>query len=374
MSAPGKDLKNEFIAAIKGSVSRNFKESDVAEEEILLSLSIPKPDNGDISSSISFRIAKAAKKNPKEIAEKLAAGAKGARFITRIEALNGYVNAFVDEREYAKHVLESIEGGKGEYARSDMGRGAKVIVESPSVNPNKPWHIGHLRNALLGDAISNMMEACSFKVEREDYIDDLGMQVAESFWGYMNLGSKPDKKFDTWLGEQYVEVNKRLKEKGVEQQVKSLLEKMEEGSSKESNEARRLSEECVKAQYQTASGYSVYHDVLVWESDIVRAKLLDKAFSILLENGIVKKETSGEYKDCIIVDLERIRQMAKDFESPSEDVKVLIRSNGTATYVAKDIAFHMWKFGMLSDTFNYGIFIGKQQNGKPLYTTAQSGE
>lgn len=373
MAAPSKDLKEEFTVALKDAVSKAFPGSGIGDTEIALSISLPKQGNGDISSSISFRLAKAEKKSPKEIAEGLAQDIKGNRFIARTEALNGYLNAYVDEKAYARHVLESVQKQKGAYVRSQVGKGTKVIVESPSVNPNKPWHIGHLRNALLGDAISNMMGACSYGVEREDYIDDLGMQVAESYWGYANMSTKPDKKFDTWLGEQYVEVNKRLKDKGVEEQVRRTLERMEEGSSKEAQEARKLSEECVRAQYQTAGDYSVYHDVLVWESDIVRAKLLDKAFSMLMKNGIVKKDAGEKYKDCIIIDLERIKQVAKDFESPNEDVKVLIRSNGTATYVAKDIAFHMWKFGLIEDPFAYGTFIEKQGNGKPLYTTAQSG-
>ncbi|MDE1851772.1 MAG: arginine--tRNA ligase [Candidatus Micrarchaeota archaeon] len=368
------DLKEEFVSILKEAISKGFPGSGIGDEEILLSLSVPKPENGDISSSISFRIAKTEKKNPKEIAERLASGVKGARFITKTAALNGYINSSIDEKEYAAHVLGSIKKQKGSYVRSGLGKGTKVIVESPSVNPNKPWHIGHLRNALLGDSISNMMEACSYKVEREDYIDDLGMQVAESYWGYTNISDKPDKKFDTWLGEQYVEVNKRLQDKAIEEQVRKTLERMEEGSSKEAKEARKLAEECVRAQYQTAGDYSVYHDVLVWESDIVRAKLLDKAFSILTKSGVVKKDTSEKYKDCIIVDLERIKQVAKDFESPNEDVKVLIRSNGTATYVAKDIAFHMWKFGLLEDPFSYGTFMEGQGNGKPLYTTSEFGK
>ena len=169
-------------------------------------------------------------------------------------------------------------------------------MEYPAVNPNKPWHIGHLRNALLGDSISNILDFCGYEVEREDYIDDLGLQVAESLWGYMKLSNKPKGSLTSGSEQQYVEVNKIMKEKGLEKEIAELLKKMEHGDGKDARLAREISARCVDAQYETAYSYGIYHDVMIWESDVVKAKLLEKALDIALEERRTKK--AGLRKEC----------------------------------------------------------------------------
>ncbi len=299
-------------------------------------------------------------------------GRKG--LIAKFSETGGYINASINAPEYAKTVLSAVNERKEFYGWNNSGKGKKVIVESPSVNPNKPWHIGHLRNALLGDVISNVLAASSYNVEREDYIDDLGLQVAESLWGIMHLSNESQGKYDQWLGEQYVLVNKKMVEdKNIAEQVNALIHKMEDHNSKEAKAAREISEKCVKAQYDTSSNYCISHDVLIWESDIVREKLLEKALAAADKKGILDKPKDGKYAGCVTINLEKVKELSKDFDNPEEDTKVLVRSNGTATYVAKDFAFHMWKLGLLEDTFKYKIFIDKQANGKELYTTSIEG-
>jgi len=152
--------------------------------------------------------------------------------VENVQAAGPYVNFYLRDAFYLDLLKEVLE------KKEDYGRGSekpgKVIVEFPSVNPNKPWHAGHLRNALLGDTVSSMLEFAGYKVERMDYIDDLGLQVAQSLWGFYSLKRGEVEKFDHFLGEQYVEVAKLFEEDEVVQgEVRELLKKMEEGGTEE---------------------------------------------------------------------------------------------------------------------------------------------
>ncbi|MBN2477790.1 arginine--tRNA ligase, partial [Candidatus Micrarchaeota archaeon] len=243
----------------------------------------------------------------------------------------------------------------------------KVMVEFPSVNPNKPWHIGHLRNALLGNAIANIIEFHGYSVERTDYIDDLGLQVAQSLWGYLNLKEEPKGKFDHWLGEKYVEVAEKIEnDENIKNQVYEILHRMEKWDSEMSKKARWLAEECVKYQYQTAFDYGIYHDALIFESDIMR-EIFQEGLELLKKNKAIKYEKTGENKGCWVVKLKG------EFSNLKNPDKILIRSNGTATYTGKDAIFHLWKFGKLKRNFKYAEFL-KQPDGKMAYKTSESGK
>ncbi len=323
---------------------------------------------GDISSSVAFRIAKGAGVGAAEVAAKITSGMEKVAEAEKITPEGGFINIHLDRGAFAENVMEWAAGWKG-----DAGKKGKIIVEYPSVNPNKPWHIGHLRNALLGDSIANICAFNGGEVEREDYIDDLGLQMVESLWGWLNLSSSPDKKFDHWLGEEYVKVNKRIEEHPINKELSSLLIRMERKDTEESKLSREISERCIKAQHQTAFGYGIYHDVMVWESDLIREKIFEKGMEILAEKGVAKKEAEGEYAGCLIIDIGAVKDLPKELAKLKEGVKVLVRSDGTPTYVGKDIAFHMWKLGLLEDRFNYREFA-KQPNGIAVYTTSEKGE
>lgn len=371
MGAQSKELKRIFAESVLTAVSKAYSDSGIDTQAVINSISKPRKDYGDMSSSIAFRIAKSKGVKPMDAAVAIAKGFDVAAPFTEVKVMGGYVNAYVDEKAYAHMVIADIEKEGDRYASSGMGKGEKVMVEYPAVNPNKPWHIGHLRNALLGDSISNLLDFAGYKVEREDYIDDLGLQIAESFWGYRNLGNAPEGKFDEWLGKQYVEVNKRMKEGNLGGEISGLLKLMEEGDSEEARQARQISERCVDAQYDTAYAYGIYHDVMIWESDIVKARLLQKALDMAMARGALERRTAGKNAGCVVMDLGKVRDFAKDFENPEETEKVIVRSDGTATYVAKDIAFHMWKLGLIKDEFSYkGL---GDHGGRMLYSTSASG-
>jgi arginyl-tRNA synthetase len=369
------EVRRGFAQALRGAIAKIYPAVDADALKIGLTITAGEASKGDLSSSVSFRLAKVLGKRPGEIAKEILPELGAVEFVSRIEELNGYLNAFLDENAYAAAVVAEVGKGGELYGRSGMGNGEKVMVEFPSVNPNKQWHVGHLRNALLGDTICNLLSACSYAVEREDYIDDLGLQIAESAWGWRNLSDKPDKKFDLWLGEQYVEVNKRIAEKPeLKAEMYEILKGMEDVGSADAVAIRGMAERCVLAQSETAFAYGIYHDVMVWESDIVRALLLKKALEFAEKANIVEKPTEGKYAGCTVVKLDRLSKFAKELEGSREDSKVIVRSNGAATYLGKDFAFHLWKFGIIEGGFSYKRFIEAQPNGKPLYSTSAEGE
>ena len=356
--------RGEFLEWLKESIKSAYPGAKISDDESSFSISSKKSQYGDLGSSIAFRISGIMHAAPKEVAEKLAENAHRGRFISKLIPVNGYINALLDRKEYCAAVITRVVEEKEGYGSFRPERREKVIVEFPSVNPNKPWHIGHLRNALLGDSISRLHEFCGYSVEREDYIEELGLQMAVILWGLKHESKETGKKYDQFLGELYVRFNKEMEEKKAQGEVNALLKEMETTGSKEWETARELAERCVRAQYETAFAYGVYHDVLIWESDVLRARLLEKALAMLEEKGVTEKPEDGEFRDCIII------RPRRDGSGP---VKVLIRSNGAPTYVAKDIAFHMWKLGIIKSEFLYKEFV-EQPNSKYAYTTAELGK
>ncbi len=368
-------IRKHFVKDIASYIKERYPEIGKRggmNVEIANSITVPKPEHGDFSSSICFSLAKLVKNSPMKIAEEMAGkfnqGLEPEGVIQKVANASGYVNIWLNESKYGRFIIDNVLKEGNSYGKSASGRKKRMIVEFPSVNPNKPLHIGHLRNALLGDSLSNILEANSFSVEREDYIDDLGLQMAEMLWGKKHLGAAGDKKYDQFLGEQYVLINKEMQEKHAEEEVNSILKKMEEIGSNEQKEERGIAERGVKGQYETAFSYGIYHDVMVWESDIVRNQLLARAMEILAQKNITKVPKEGKYAGCVVVETK-----AKHTREGEESVKVLIRSNGVATYVAKDIAFHMWKLGMIESTFKYSQFM-MQPNGKPVYSSSEKGQ
>ncbi|MDE1873926.1 MAG: arginine--tRNA ligase [Candidatus Micrarchaeota archaeon] len=369
--SPSALVKDEFVQALDSAIKELYGEVGREEGQLWQSVSVPNEITlGDLSSSVAFKLAKAAKTSPVGIAKEIAKKLKPSEHIVRFEDANGYVNAFIDEKKYAELVLHGIMKRKKGYGRSGIGKRRKVIVESPSANPAHPWHVGTLRNAILGNVVSNLLEACSYEIEREDYIDDLGLQVATALWGFTHTGAKPDKKFDQWLGEIYVDANKQMERPEVKKEVYDLLKKLEEVNSKEAEAGRAMAERCVMAHQETAFNYGIYRDVMVWESDIVRSHLLSKALDISSE--ILEKPSEGKYAGAIVVKLDKITPYAKQLEGSREDAKVVVRSNGAATYMGKDFALHAWKFGLIDAGFTYSKFMD-QPNGKPIYTTSPKG-
>ncbi|MEW5996348.1 MAG: arginine--tRNA ligase [Candidatus Micrarchaeota archaeon] len=333
--------------------------SGLSEEEAFSSLEMPKGEFGDLACKAAFLLAPWQKKNPAQIASELIPMLKPHKWVEKVEAAGPYINFFFTEKFYADALKDILEKGK---SYGEGRKKGKAIVEFPSVNPNKPWHAGHLRNAILGDSVARVLAHAGWSVESIDYIDDLGLQVAQSLWGYMHLGNKPEGKFDHWIGMQYVEVAKRMEtDARVQAEAREILKKMEEGNNEISKKARWLAEECVKAQYETDFSYSIFHDALIFESDIVHI-IFQEGLSLLKSSNAIVLEKEGKNAGCWVV------KLGEKFQKMQDPDKILIRSDGTATYTGKDLIFQLWKLGKLKGKFKYKTFI-KQPNGKEAFAT-----
>jgi arginyl-tRNA synthetase len=352
------EAKEELAKALSVAVQ-------VGEQEALASIEYPKNEFGDLASTIAFSLAKAQKRNPVQIANEIEAKIKLPPAFEKAVATGPYLNFFFSKEFFAK-IASAAASAKKKLAKKKK---EKVLIEFPSVNPNKPWHMGHLRNALLGDSVSRLLEHAGFVVEREDYIDDLGLQVAQSFWGYKNFPEKPpsNEKFDHWLGKQYVKVSAEAEKPEINEQVRKILHEMEKGGSKTSKDARALVEKCVLAQYQTSFAYGIFHDVLIFESDIAHV-IFKEGMERIKKSDRIVQETQGKNAGCLVA-----KMSGAEFEGMENPDKILIRSDGTATYTGKDVIFHLWKAGLLKGDFAYSEFVS-QPNGKMAYKSANGGK
>ena len=349
------DLKQLLKTALEGALHSQTLPPDLKLEIVIQETPSDKP--GDYGSAVAFQLAKALRSNPAQIAKDLAEKIALPVGISRSEAVGPYLNFFVDAPAFVKNVVSS------RYAATLQDK--KVIIEHSSVNPNKEWHVGHIRGALIGDALARIYRASGYTVEVQNYIDDTGRQAAESQFAVQHYGAVWDEKtkYDHWLGRFYVQLHKDfdLKNKEIkaslEPQIAAVIHQLEDGK------LRGEIERVVKAQLETASSLGIEYDLLTWESDVVHAGLVEKALGMFAEK--LESPTEGKFAGAKGVNL---TPFVAGLEEP---FKVLVRGNGTFVYETKDIAYHYWKFGLFE-----GLQFKKfaDQLEKPLYTTAPSGE
>ncbi len=325
----------------------------------------PSGKPGDYGTPLPFLLAKALRANPVQIATDLASRIELPKGVARAEAVGPYLNFFVDIAGFTQDVVNS--------RYSATPKNQKVIVEHTSVNPNKEWHVGHIRGALLGDAMGKIYRAAGYTVEVQNYIDDTGRQAAESIYAasryhganwlevYEELTEKP--RLDHWLGESYVRLNKEFPEKSaqkleIEPEIALVVHALERG------ELRGIVEKIVHAQLETAYSLGIEYDLLVWESDVVKEGFVKTALEIFGDR--LQSPTEGKYAGAKGVD------MSSFVPGLEEPFKVLVRGNGTFVYETKDIAYHYWKLGFF-EGLEYREF-GVQPSGKVLWTSAPNGE
>ena len=324
-------------------------------ESVYNSFEIPDKKFGDLSTNLSFLLAKELKRSPVDVAKELARLFEDLDEV-EVSTIGPYVNLTVTDEFLLMFLREAISRPTG--YRSN---GTKVLIEYPSVNPNKPWHVGHLRNALLGDVVSNVFEYLGYSVVRMDYIDDLGLQVAENIYSYLTTKDQPtpNEKFDHWAGKEYVKIHSMFESNPkVQEEVRGLMKRLEEKDPEVWTKAVEFVDRCVRAQYDTAYRYQVYHDCMIYESDVLDV-LYGEGITLLKENEVIAHVEEGELKGCYVA------------KTPFGD-KVLIRSDGTITYTGKDVIFHLWKFGILKNDFKYDVF-DVQPNGLPVYRSSRDG-
>jgi arginyl-tRNA synthetase len=318
---------------------------------------VPAGKPGDYGSPLAFVLAKTLKQNPAQVAADLADRVVLPAGIARAEAVGPFLNFFVDTAGFVAGVVNS------RFEATPKNR--KVIIEHTSVNPNKEWHVGHIRGALIGDAMARIYRSSGYTVEVQNYIDDTGRQAADSQFAIKHYGATWDgkQKYDHWLGELYVRLHAEFPEKSetkqtIEAEVTEVIHALERGDLRE--EIAKV----LRSQLETAYSLGIEYDLLVWESDVVRAGFVEKALEIF--GTRLETPTEGKYLGAKGVDLS---PFVPGLEEP---FKVLVRGNGTFVYETKDIAYHYWKFGLF-EGLEYQQFA-VQPSGKNLWTSNPNGE
>ncbi|BDQ31174.1 MAG: arginine--tRNA ligase [Nitrosopumilus sp.] len=320
---------------------------------------------GDVSSNVSFLLAKHLKKSPVEIADLLSGKFKNCvnTLVLKSEAHpSGYLNFFADWNKLNQLILsESYLDGFGDV---DIGKNSAIVVEHTSVNPNKALHIGHIRNIIIGDCVSRILKKANYRVNVLNYIDDSGLQVADIIVGfkYFGFAEQPpsEKKFDHYCGDDvYVKTTEKYEEDpSLEEIRKNVLKELEDGNSETAKFADKITRKVLADQLETCWNLGVYYDCLNFESQIIRSGLWSKIFEKLKAMSLIEFENNGKNAGCWVIRGE-----------DKEDDKVIVRSNGTATYIAKDIPYAAWKLGLLEDPFNYEKYEKLQPNSRDLWQT-----
>jgi arginyl-tRNA synthetase len=323
---------------------------------------------GDVSFRTGFQLAKSARKSPSDIVSSIASSieiefASQKHYVKKVDGHPaGFLNFTFDTKSFFQDVLNSAI--RKDYGVLDLGKGSSVLVEHTSVNPNKALHVGHLRNVALGDSVARILNFTNHNVKILNYIDDSGLQVADVIVGIKYLGfpaDNPSKKFDHYAGDDiYVQVNKRYEtDISLMEKRKYVLKAIEERDPDVFLLASQTTNRILHEQLKTCWRFNATYDLLVFESDIIASKLWEDTFAVLKESQITKLETSGIFKGCWIVVIKG--------EKEGEE-KVLVRSDGTATYVAKDIPFAALKTGLIKDKFSYQKYT-VEPNGHQIWRT-----
>jgi arginyl-tRNA synthetase len=321
----------------------------------------PRPELGDLSSSICFRIAKKMNTNPIEFAEKIAEKIKKVlpvdSLIGDVNAVNGFLNFKVNFEKFASVTIHRVLFEDSRYGALNIGNNKKVLIEHTNVNPNKAMHIGHARNTCLGDSLVRLLRFTGYNVYALNYIDDTGSQIADVVVGFKYLGFNLEPpngmRFDKYCGDEiYVKVNKLYEEHPeLEKYRAEVLKMIEEGDNEIAKFTRYVAERVLADQLKTCWRLGAYFDLLNWESDIVRAGLWEEASAMLKSKGLMIYETEGDYKGCWIIKLKHIPRFSKETD------KIVVRSDGTLTYIAKDLPYAMWKVGLLNKDFSYKVYL-----------------
>jgi len=332
----------------------------------------PRKEFGDLTCNVAFQLGKHAKKAPSKIAVELVELLKPMlltdQHIKSVEPHPaGYINFNADHRALSKITLAQVLANPEQYGAVDLGHGEHVVIEHTSVNPNKALHVGHVRNVVLGDTLYRMMKATNHRVTVLNYVDDSGLQVADIVVAFRYAGFPADgpsgKKFDLYVGDDvYVKINERYeKDPELAERRKAVLREIEEGKSDTAHFAADVTLRVLQEQLMTCWRMKARYDLLNFESHIVTSRLWTKAFEILKKGKMVRLETEGKNKGCWVI------------EAKEEEEKVLVRSDGTATYIAKDIPYAAWKLGIVEDPFSYKEFA-RQWDDSMLYRTAPDGD
>ena len=335
----------------------------------------PKVELGEYALPLAFELAKKLRKAPRKIAEEIVSGIGGVRGFEKFEVAGaGYINARVNRAELAT----ALASDQQPHPEAPSG---KILVEHSSINPNKAAHIGHLRNAVLGDTFVRLLRYSGREVDVQNYIDNTGVQVADVVVGFVHLEKKSRQdieeltrqpRFDYYCWDLYARVSQWYEQDKANLKVRAdALHAIEAGGNEVAQIADIISVAVLKRHLETMDRLDIEYDFLPRESEILHLHFWDAAFQKLKDAGVLIYETQGKNKGCWI--MRRAGTTADGNDIAEEDQKVIVRSNGTVGYVGKDIAYHMWKFGLLGKDFGYCKFY-RYPNGHQCWISSTHGE
>ncbi len=328
----------------------------------------PRTEMGDLALTFPFQLARVLRKAPGQIAQEVIDNIGPIAGVARLDAAAGFINLFLDRSLFFQELLDHLHRPR------QAPTGDKIIVEHTNINPNKAAHIGHLRNAVLGDTFVRLARSLDRKVEVQNYIDNTGVQVADVVVGFHFLRGlhlqeveKIPEPFDYYCWDLYAEVSEWYE--GDSQRLEhrqKVLSAIEQGLEPFFPLAEHISERIVRAHLATMDRIGVRYDVLPRESEILHLKFWDDAFRQLKERRAIDLAGEGPNQGCWVMRL-------KGENGQPDEEKIIVRSNGTVTYVGKDIAYQLWKFGLLGRTFHYRPFHAYPDGHKVWVTSLDPG-
>jgi arginyl-tRNA synthetase len=355
----------------------------------------PKIEMGEAASPVCFELAKRLKRAPRQIAQEIAVQLGPVEGIARVEvAGGGYLNAFFDRGAFWRDaMIESVPL----FAAGHASRPEKIIVEHTSINPNKAAHIGHVRNAVLGDTLARTLRHAGYNVQVQNYIDNTGVQVADVVIGFLHMEKWTpvsvktmaiEPRFDYRCWDLYARATQFFAE-DTERAAKlrgETLKAIEEGRGEDAEVAQVVADAIVGCHLRTMARLGIGYELLARESEILHLHFWDAAFAKLRESNAIQFVTSGKMAGCWIMpwkEKENSRINTEDAESAEETEKtqdentqdkIIVRSNGTVTYVGKDIAYQLWKFGLLGKDFRYAKWPNTPEGETVWATTGEAGD
>ena len=362
-------IQQQLLARIQGILLAKY---DVT----LAQLAVEQPPQiamGELALPVAFELAKRLRKAPRVIAQELAEEltAAGVEGVASVEVAGaGYLNIKLDRAAAVQRIAAD--------EHADVGGPGFRLVEHTSINPNKAAHIGHLRNAILGDTFQRLLRPDSYKtgyqVGVQNYIDNTGVQVADVVVGLVHLERKnllsvrellteimeSNTLIDFYCWDLYARVSQwytaDTEQIAARKQIRlDTLHALEVGGNETAEIAELISTAVLRRHLETMERLGIEYDFLPRESEILSLHFWDAARELMLAKGVLYLETEGKNKGCLV--MKRAGSSEEEITGPDEDAKVIVRSNGTVTYVGKDIAYHLWKFGLLpGKDFGYECF------------------
>ncbi|HKY23056.1 MAG TPA: arginine--tRNA ligase [Vicinamibacterales bacterium] len=342
----------------------------------------PTRELGDLATPVAFELARRLRKAPRAIAQEMAAALGSIDGVRRVEAApSGYLNIYLDRAAFMQAHVADDGPSTTDHRLSTIDQ--KAIVEHTAINPNKAAHIGHLRNSALGDTLVRVQRFRGGPVEVQNYIDDTGVQVADVVVGFREIEHKSlddirriadSTRFDYYCWDLYARVTLWYDEDPERLKIRAgTLHDIEHGGTESSSAAQFIADRIVRCHLKTMARLNVDYDLLTWEGHILRLQFWARAFEILKEKGAVYLQSEGKLAGCWVMRIEEDGEPGPGIGEDEEREKVIVRSNGTVTYVGKDIAYQFWKLGLLGRDFQYRQF-SLRPNGSVLWSTAESSD